>query len=62
MAFTNQAKPTTSFANSSRGAVGETWASITTTWASETRTWTQTGSFFSNVSRATSSLTNTVKP
>lgn len=53
MSITNQSKPTTSFSNSSKVSVGETWASITTTWATETRTWLAASQLFVNQNKAT---------
>lgn len=62
MAIVNTSKPTTTYSNTSRPASYETWATITTTWATETRTWIDTISFIDNVTRQSSSITNTAKP
>lgn len=62
MSITNTSKPTTSITNSSKVQFYETWGSITTTWATETRTWGECASLMDNVSRITSSITNTAKP
>jgi hypothetical protein len=47
----NDGKPATSFSNSSKVSIGETWATITTTWASETRTWLAISQLITNTSR-----------
>lgn len=62
MALTNQAKPSTTLTNIFRVLGYETWASMTATWAAETRTWEETGSFFDNVARPVTSVTNVAKP
>lgn len=62
MAITNIDKPTTSLANSSRPAQGETWASVLTTWATETRTWLDMGQLIDNISRPSTSITNLTRP
>ena len=62
MAITNQAKPTSSIANSDKVNIGETWATITTTWATETRAWYEFASIISNSTKVSSSLTNVAKP
>jgi hypothetical protein len=62
MAITNTSKPTTTFSNTAKVSIGETWASITTTWASETRTWLTISQLFTNTARQSSSITNTSKP
>lgn len=62
MAITNQAKPTTSLTNSAKINIGETWGSDLNTWATELRTWAETVSIISNVTKVSSSMTNTAKP
>lgn len=62
MAITNTSKPTTTFSNSSKVSVGETWATITTTWATETRTWLAVSQLITNTTRQTSTFTNVSKP
>ena len=62
MSITNTTKPTPVLTNITKPATGETWASILTSWALETRTWLATGSYFTNATRQTSSITNTVRP
>jgi hypothetical protein len=62
MAITNDSKPTTSLANSSKVSVGETWGSIASTWTTETRTWLEVSQLIDNSSRQTSTLTNQAKP
>lgn len=62
MSIVNVSKPTTTIVNASRVANGETWATVTTTWASETRTWAEIGSFLANVTRQSSSITNSARP
>lgn len=44
--------------NQSKTTTGETWASILTTWASETKTWLGVGSFMTNNSTVSASITN----
>jgi hypothetical protein len=51
MAITNVSKPTTSFSNSSKVSIGETWATVTTTWAAETRTWLAVSQLFTNTAK-----------
>ena len=51
MTIVNVSKPTTSFSNSSKVSIGETWATITTTWATETRTWLAVSQLITNTSR-----------
>ena len=58
----NLDKPTTSFTNSAKTSIGETWGSITSTWVSETRTWLAASQLITNSSKQTSSLTNQSKP
>ena len=60
MAITNVSKPTTSFSNSSKVSIGETWATITTTWAAETRTWLAVSQLFTNTSRAFNQIWSSV--
>lgn len=62
MAMVNQSKPSDSITNNTKVSTGETWASITTTWASETHTWLGLGSFISNNTKVSSSITNISKP
>jgi len=62
MGILNQSKPTTSFINSSKVSIGETWGSIASTWASEPRTWLSVSQLFVNSLRVSSTITNQVKP
>lgn len=62
MTLTNTSKPSTSLTNVTRAASYETWDTITTTWDSETRTWDEVGSLIDNLSKSSSSITNTSKP
>lgn len=62
MAFVNQSKPTTVFANSIKINIGETWGSITTTWATESRTWGDMASLIDNITKISSSISNIVRP
>ena len=62
MSITNTSKPTTSFSNSTKVNIGETWSTDLNTWATESRTWAETASVIDNVSRVSSSLTNIAKP
>lgn len=62
MSITNQSKPTTSLANTTRVSIGETWDSIPTTWNTETRTWDDCISLIDNASRVSSSMVNASKP
>lgn len=62
MSITNEAKPTTTLANSTRISIGETWASIPYTWAGETRAWDDCISLIDNASKVSSSMTNISKP
>jgi hypothetical protein len=62
MSITNTSKPTTSLSNTSKVSFGETWTTITTTWGSETRSWLDTSSLIDNITKISSSITNTNKP
>ena len=62
MSLTNQAKPTTTLANSDKVSIGELWSTITTTWATETRTWEDCQSLIDNLTKVSSSLANVAKP
>jgi len=62
MSLTNTSKPTTSFSNSDKVSQGETWATIETTWAAETQTWLEVSQLIDNITRQSSSITNTSKP
>ena len=58
----NTSKPSSSMTNIDRIQSAELWSTITTTWATETRTWLEAGQLLRNISRVTSSMTNTSKP
>ena len=58
----NTLRPSSSMSNTARIASYETWATIITTWASETRTWAECQSLMNNITKITSSMTNTAKP
>lgn len=60
--ITNSSKPTTSFINSDKVSIGETWDTIDTTWDTETRTWDAVSQLIGNSSRTSSSITNSSKP
>lgn len=63
MALVNTSKPASpSFANVARVSSAELWSTIATTWAAETRTWGDMVSLFDNISKPTTSITNTAKP
>ncbi len=62
MSITNQSKPTTSLANSTKIVNYETWDSNTTTWDTETRTWDEMGTIWDNTSKPTTTFTNISKP
>ena len=62
MTITNTSKPTTSYSNTTRVSIEETWDSNTSTWATETRTWDDMASLMDNVSKQSSSITNIAKP
>jgi len=62
MSITNQSKPTTTLENATKTSSGETWSSIATTWASETKTWLGVGSFMTNNTKQSTSITNVSKP
>ncbi len=62
MSITNVSKPSTTLTNTDKVSSGETWASITTTWATETRTWVDMASLIDNLSKVSSTITNTSKP
>lgn len=62
MAITNTTKPTPSVVNQTKISGAETWATIPTTWATEVRTWLDCVSLFDNLTKITSSITNTNKP
>lgn len=62
MSITNQDKPTSSLANSSKINIGETWGSDLLQWQNELRTWAETISIIDNASRTTSSISNINKP
>lgn len=57
----NQTKPTTTYTNSSKVSVGETWATIDTTWATETRTWLAISKLITNITKIAASITNSIK-
>lgn len=58
----NSSKPSASITNTAKVSFAELWSTIDTTWATETRTWAEMASFFDNVSRPTTSITNTSRP
>lgn len=58
----NTAKPSTSLTNTARATSAELWSTITTTWAAETRTWNDLVSLIDNLTKVTTSITNTAKP
>lgn len=58
----NESKPTTSFTNSTRINTGEIWNTNSNQWQNESRTWNESGSLISNVTKVSSSMTNTPKP
>jgi hypothetical protein len=58
----NQAKPTTSIANTTQPDRGITWATIDTTFATETHTWALVSTLFDNTTKPSTSLTNQAKP
>lgn len=62
MSITNQDKPNSSIANTSKAAIGETWGSIMTRWSTETRTWLLVSQLISNIARAASLIANISKP
>lgn len=57
----NVSKPTTSYSNSTKVSIGETWGSISTTWATETRTWLEASQLIENTSKSASTFTNVSK-
>jgi hypothetical protein len=57
----NVSKPTTSYSNSTKVSIGETWGSIPTTWETETRTWLEASQLIDNVTKQSSSITNISK-
>jgi hypothetical protein len=63
MSIVNTSKPSApSFSNTTRVSIGETWATETHTWANDPYTWAQKISNMSNITKQTSSITNTSKP
>lgn len=48
MAITNTSKPTTSYTNSDKVNIGETWDTWLVQWQNETRTWNDMASIISN--------------
>ena len=62
MAISNTSKPTTTLSNTDKVSIGTTWNSILTTWNSETQTWLEASQLIDNISRVTSTFTNTSKP
>lgn len=62
MTITNTVKPSDSITNIAKVSFAELWSTILTTWSAETRTWAGTGSLFTNITRQSSTLTNTAKP
>lgn len=62
MPITNTTKPSSSMTNTAKAVGGQIWDTDLNTWAAETRTWADTVSTIDNISRVTSSITNTTKP
>lgn len=62
MSITNTSKPNTSLTNSTKVSIGETWTTVDTTWAAETRTWLEISQLIDNITKQTTSITNTSKP
>lgn len=62
MSITNTSKPTSSVTNTTKVAVGETWATDLNTWNAESRTWDATISIISNIAKTSSSMTNIARP
>jgi hypothetical protein len=58
----NTSKPTTTYTNSDKVAIYETWATIITTWATEIRTWADMASIMDNDSKPSTSISNVSKP
>lgn len=62
MTLVNVSKPTTTLTNTAKVSIGETWGFIATTWAAETSTWLESSQLIDNLSKVSSSITNTSKP
>lgn len=52
MAIVNVSKPTTTFANSTKINIGETWDSNSNQWQNESRTWDDMASIIDNGTKA----------
>ena len=48
--------------NSARINTGEIWNTNSNQWQNESRTWNESGSLIRNVTKVSSSMTNTAKP
>jgi hypothetical protein len=58
----NETKPSSTYTNSAKVSIGETWNTIPTTWATETRTWDAVSKLIDNEARQSSTITNETKP